>query len=86
MTKLLHSRFWHYDGESPNSIGYDPHKLGLELISTMAYVVENQINIGSPLDGVVVRHHRGDQYEHQVHVAASQQQWDAVKEYLLAID
>ena len=78
-SNLLHARFWKYTGESPEGqdhIRYDPHGFGLVLISAMAYHAENKI---IPLDGVVINHHKGDQFGHQVHVTATQEQWDAVK-------
>lgn len=73
---------------------YDPHGFGLDLISAMAYVADDwsqgydspdsevgQIlkQHGGNLDGVVVRHHKGDGFGHQVHVAATAAQWDALR-------
>lgn len=82
----LHARFWKYDGNHPNGHDcerYDPHELGLELISGMAYVAEQEYSInGVSLDGVIVSHHKGDGFGHQIHVAASREQWDAVATYL----
>ena len=88
--QLLHARYWNYDGNHPNGHDcerYDPHELGLSLIAGMAYVAEydKECN-GVSLDGVVVRHHKGDNFGHQVHVAATQEQWDAVKVYLEVVD
>jgi hypothetical protein len=73
---------------------YDPHGFGLDLISTMAYVADNwnmsysssdseigQIlkQQGGNLDGVVVNHRKGDGFGHQVHVAATAEQWKAMQ-------
>ena len=82
----LHARFWQYDGTHPNGRDherYDPHQLGLDLISGMAYLSANESSVnGLNLDDVIVRHHKGDGFGHEVHVAASRQQWDAAKKYL----
>lgn len=84
--RLLHARFWKYTGNhfsGHDCDRYDPHGLGLPLISGMAYFAEQEYSVnGVSLDGVVVRHHKGDAFGHQVHVAASQEQWEAVKAYL----
>jgi hypothetical protein len=76
---------------------YDPHGFGLDLIATMAYVAQDwEDSFGSPdsevgqvlkqlggnLDGVVVRHHKGDSFGHQVHVAATEAQWASLREAL----
>ena len=83
--KHLHARFWKYDGNHPNGHDcerYDPHGLGLELISAMAYVAEHEKEVmGVSLDGVVVNHHKGDSFGHQIHISATQEQWNAVKRY-----
>lgn len=88
--KLLHARFWKYDGNHPNGRDcerYDPHGLGLNLISGMAYIAEQEYSInGVSLNGAVVKHHKGDSFGHQVHVAASREQWDAVADYLASIN
>ena len=90
MTKQLHARFWHYDGNHPNGRDcerYDPHELGLGLISGMAYIAEHQYDCnGVSLDDVIVKHHKGDSFGHQIHIAATQEQWDAVREYLKVVD
>ncbi|HEY9640141.1 MAG TPA: hypothetical protein V6C57_06635 [Coleofasciculaceae cyanobacterium] len=82
----LHARFWKYDGNHHNGrdcARYDPHELGLDLISGMAYVAEREYQVNSvSLHDVVVRHHAGDSFGHQVHVAATREQWDAVAQYL----
>jgi hypothetical protein len=73
---------------------YDPHGFGLDLIATMANVASDwEDSFGNPdheigqlikqhggnLDGVVVRYHRGDGFGRQVHVAATEVQWAALK-------
>lgn len=75
-------------------VRYDPHGFGLDLISTMAYVAQDwDENYGRPdseigqileqhggdLSGVIVKHHRGDGFGHQVHVAAMPEQWEALR-------
>ena len=86
MANLLHARFWKYDGNHPsghNCERYDPHGLGLGLIAAMAYIAEHESQVsGVTLDGVVVRHHRGDDFGHQVHVGATAEQWDAVRKFI----
>ncbi len=84
--KLLHARFWKYDGnhiDGRNCERYDPHGFGLDVISAMAYLVDSgEVWVsGTYLDGVVVNHHKGDSFGHQVHVAATREQWDAVKKH-----
>lgn len=89
--KLLHARFWKYTGNhhaGRDCDRYDPHGFGLPLISGMAYLVgsgEMRAN-GVSLDGAIVRHHKGDDFGHQVHVAATAEQWNAVREYLASIE
>lgn len=89
MAKLTHARFWKYDGNHCSGRDcerYDPHGLGLTLISGMAYLSEYEYLVnGVSLDGVVVRHHKGDSFGHQIHVAATKEQWDAVRTYLDSI-
>lgn len=85
--KKLHARFWKYDGNHHNGHDcerYDPHDFGLQNISTLAYLVDQgEINIeGEYLEGVVVNHHKGDDFGHQVHVAATAAQWAAVTSYV----
>jgi len=80
---------------------HDPHGFGLELISAMAYVAEEWSNSfghpdseygqllkadGGDLSGVVVRHHKGDSFGHQVHVAATAEQWAALAAAKDAVD
>jgi len=83
---LLHARFWHYDGNHSGGHDcerYDPHGLGLDLIAAMAYISESEYRVCRVvLDGVVVRHHKGDDFGHQVHVAATQEQWDAMRQFV----
>lgn len=88
MSNKLHARFWKYDGNHSNGRDcerYDPHQLGLPLISGLAHLVDSgeySVN-GVSLDGVVVRHHKAeDRFGHQVHVTATREQWDAAKKYL----
>lgn len=85
-SKKLHARFWKYDGNhiaGRNCHRYDPHEFGLDLISEMAYISEIKYKVlGVSLDGVTVHHHQGDSFGHQVHVAATREQWDAVKRRL----
>jgi hypothetical protein len=83
MAQLLHARFWKYDGNHPSGHDckrYDPHGFGLDLIAAMAYIAEQEYSVdGVSLSGVVVRHHKGDDFGHQVHVAANQEQWEALR-------
>ena len=83
---MLHARYWHYDGNhhaGHNCERYDPHEFGLGLIASMAYVAEREYQVcGVSLDGAVVKHHKGDDFGHQVHVAATEEQWDAVRQFI----
>ena len=84
MSNKLHARFWKYDGHHSGGHDcerYDPHQLGLNLISAMAYLSDS-----GELNDVTVRHHKGDGFGHQVHVAATPEQWDAAKKYLEQLD
>jgi hypothetical protein len=85
MSNLKHARFWHYDGNhhaGRNCERYDPHGYGLDAIAAMAYLGETEYQVnGTSLDGVVVRHHKGDDFGHQIHVAATDEQWDAVRNW-----
>jgi hypothetical protein len=50
----------------------------------MAYIGETEYQVnGVSLDGVIVRHHKGNDFGHQVHVAATKAQWEAVEGHLL---
>ena len=84
--KKLHARFWKYDGNHINGRDcerHDPHEFGLPLISAMAYLAEQEYQVkGVSMDGVVVNHHKGDSFGHQVHVAATKEQWNAVRQYV----
>jgi hypothetical protein len=85
--KLIHARYWKYTGEHPDgkdAIKYDPHNLGLDLVAGMAALIADIADIQNEthLLDVIVRHHKGNEYGHQVHVAATREQWDAVKSYL----
>lgn len=86
----LHARYWKYDGESPkgsNSIQHDPHGFGLKAMETMDALI-NSLGLkqveGVSLAGVVVNHHKGDSFGHQVHIAATKEQWRAAKKYWLS--
>ena len=83
--KLLHARY--YDGESPqvpNTLKYDPHGFGLKVMETLDAMI-NQFNVhqyqGVSLAGAIANHHKGDSFGHQVHVAATSEQWEAAKKY-----
>ena len=85
--KLLHARYWKYDGTSPqvpNTLKYDPHGLGIHVIQTLDAMI-NQFNVhqyqGVSLVGAIANHHKGDSFGHQVHVAATAEQWEAAKKY-----
>lgn len=87
LEKLLHARYWNYDGESPgvpNSIQHDPHGFGLETIQTLD-VMLNDLEMrqyqGVSLVGAIANHHKGDSFGHQVHVAATIEQWEAAKNF-----
>lgn len=83
---MIHARFWKYDGNHPNGHDcprHDPYNFGVELISAMAYTAEHDKDVmGVSLEGVIVSHHKGDSFGHQVHVAATKKQWEAVRKYL----
>ena len=83
----IHARFWKYTGS--HQLGhdcerYDPHGLGLPVITALAGAVDSgEVHLcGVPLEGVVVRHHKGDNFGHQVHVAANAEQWAAAAQWL----
>jgi hypothetical protein len=84
--KKLHARFWHYDGNhhaGHDCERYDPYELGLGLISAMTYIAEQKYQVNNvSLEGVVINHHKGDSFGHQIHVAATQEQWDAMKKFI----
>ena len=86
MSNLKHARFWHYDGNhhaGTNCERYDPHEFGLELLGAMAYISERECQVcGVALDDVVVRHHKGDDFGHQIHVAATDEQWGAMRQFM----
>ena len=86
-TKLLHARYWRYDGESPqvpSTLKYDPHGFGIHVIQTLDAMI-NQFNVhqyqGVSLAGAIANHHKGNSFGHQVHVAATAEQWEAAKKY-----
>ena len=85
--KKIHARFWKYDGNHSKGHDcerYDPHGLGLRVISTLAWAVDSgEVHIcGVPLEGATVRHHKGDDFGHQIHCAATADQWAAVAQWL----
>ena len=86
MANLLHARFWKYDGNHSGGHDcerYDPHGLGLNLIAAMTYISEREYQVcGVSLDGVVINHHKGDDFGHQAHVAATREQWDAMQTFI----
>ena len=55
MVKLHHARFWKYTGNHSSGHDcdrYDPHEMGLPLISAMAYFAEREYSVsGVSLDG-----------------------------------
>ena len=83
-TKLLHARYWKADGTGENRTSYDPHGFGLKTMETMDAMI-NSLGLkqveGVSLNGVVVNHHKANLADigHQVHVAATAEQWQAVK-------
>ena len=81
-----HARFWRYDGNHHGGRDcerYDPHGFGLRLIRAMAYHAEHEYSIsGVSLRGVIVNHHQGDDFGHQIHVAATAQQWAAMRKFI----
>ena len=86
MSNLKHARFWKYDGTHRSGHDcerYDPHDFGLKTISTLTYLFDyGEPSVeGVSLNGVVVKHHKGDNFGHQVHVAATPEQWAAVTTY-----
>lgn len=84
--KLLHARYWRADGTGENQVSHDPHGFGLETIETLAIMV-GEWNIksyqGVSLAGVVVNHHKSRLCDigHQVHVAATAEQWESARKY-----
>jgi len=49
----------------------------------MAYHAEHEYSIsGVSLSGVIVNHHQGDDFGHQIHVAATAQQWAAMRKFI----
>lgn len=84
--KLLHARYWRADGTGENRASHDPHGFGLKVIETMDVLI-NDLGLkqveGVSLAGVVVNHHKAKLADigHQVHIAATTQQWQAVKNY-----
>ena len=87
-SKLIHARYRHYDGILPeglSSIAYDPNNVGIEAIITLDEMIQSDKEecLGVSLEGVIAHHHKrceGNDY-HNVHLAATQEQWDAVKRY-----
>lgn len=79
---LVHTRFYKLNS-GHKKIAYDGNNIGLKTIVAMAAFKDNGLGdcIGVSLDGVIVNHHKGDIFGHQVHVAATQEQWQAVKSY-----
>ena len=68
---MLHARYWKYDGETPqvpNTLKYDRHGFGIHVIQTLDAMIDLNIN---QYQGV----------SHQVHVAATSEQWEAAKQY-----
>jgi hypothetical protein len=82
--KLLHARYWKADGTGENRTSYDPHGFGLKTLETMDALI-NSLGLkqveGVSLNGVLVNHHKGDSFGHQVHIAATAEQWEAAKQY-----
>lgn len=87
---LLHARFWkNHDPSGQDQIRFDPNQFGLKAIKIMALLVEQNPEYlcnDVPLQGVIIRHQKGNILGHQVHVAATKEQWDAVREYLKVVD
>ena len=85
-TNLLHARYWKADGTGENRTSYDPHRFRLKTMETMDALI-NSLGLkqveGVSLDGVVVNHHKAKLADigHQVHVAATAEQWEAAKKY-----
>lgn len=84
-TKLLHARYWKADGTGENQTSYDPHGFGLKAMETMDALIGlglKQIERVS-LNGVLVNHHKAKLADigHQVHIAATAEQWEAAKKY-----
>ena len=83
--KLLHARYRHYDGNHPkglSTLAYDPNNLGIEVMIVLDEMIERGENncLGTSLEGVIVRHHKkGNDYYHNVFVAATSEQWEAAK-------
>jgi hypothetical protein len=86
---LLHARYWKHDGASPqipNTLKYDPHGFGLGVIQSLDILI-NQSPIPLyrlscvSLEGAIAKHHKGDSFGHQVHCAATSEQWEAAKDY-----
>lgn len=88
-TKLLHARYWKADGTGENQTSYDPHGFGLKTMETMDALI-NSLGLkqveGVSLNGVLVNHHKAKLADigHQVHIAATAEQWEAAKKYWLS--
>ena len=77
------ARYWRYDGNhhaGRNHERHDPHNFGLSLIVAMSYWGEDGDNPPAPLtwedtQKIVVKHHKGDEFGHEVTVSAPDEVW-----------
>ena len=75
--KLLHARFFQSKGKADNKVSYDPHGFGLEVIQIMAEYADTWF----PTNCIAYHHKAKSDIGHQVHVAATSEQWEAAKQY-----
>lgn len=83
--KKLHASYWKYDGNHYNGRDcerYDPHGLGIELISYLAYIADcggyGKLT-QQQLSQVKVIHRKGNSFGHEIKVIAPKEIWDAAK-------
>lgn len=86
--QLLHARYFKSDGTRQNHVTYDPQGFGLGVIQSLDILI-NQSPIPLyrlscvSLEGAIAKHHKGKLSDagHQVHCAATSEQWEAAKDY-----
>ena len=84
-SKRLHASFWKYEGNShgQDCPRKDPHCFGIGLISFLAYYYDigdaPEPLLNSHLEDVSVNHRKGDDFGHEIMVAAPKEIWDLAK-------
>lgn len=87
-SKNQKARFWKYCGNHPNGKNHDrhdPHNFGLDLISYVAYIGDGG-DYEPPFtyehtQNIVVSHHKGDNFGHEITVTAPPEVWQLAKEF-----